>query len=182
MEITLEQIDSLRARANVSYAEAKEALEKAGGNMIDAIISLETENKTVYDRIKKEKAKERTYEKQQQRKEQVKANADDFANQVKSVFESLNETRVVMYNSDRVVLDISLTITLIAAIFAFPVTLAILIIGMVTGHKYKIVRKDNKGDTVNSVLDKASEVSQNVAETLKEKMKDIQSSDEKTEI
>lgn len=41
MEITLEMAERLREKAHVSYAQAKEALEYSGGNMLDALIYLE---------------------------------------------------------------------------------------------------------------------------------------------
>lgn len=41
MEITMEQVERLREKANVSYAQAKQALEFSGGNLLDAIIYLE---------------------------------------------------------------------------------------------------------------------------------------------
>ncbi|MCH4890901.1 DUF4342 domain-containing protein [Acidaminobacter sp. JC074] len=178
MNITLEQIDSLRERANVSYQEAKEALEKSNGNMIDAIIALESEDKTIYDRIKKEQARASEKERAKERKEKYKANADEFVQTSKSVLDSLNETRVVMYNNQRVVFDISLTITLIAAVFAFPVAAAILVVGMLTGNRFKVVRKDNKSDCVNSVLNKAADLGQNVADTFKEKVNEVKEDDE----
>lgn len=41
MEITLEMAERLREKANVSYTQAKEALEYSGGNLLDALIYLE---------------------------------------------------------------------------------------------------------------------------------------------
>ena len=41
MEVTLEQVERLREKADVSYAKAKEALEYSGGNLLDALIYLE---------------------------------------------------------------------------------------------------------------------------------------------
>ena len=41
MEITLEMAERLKQKANVTYAQAKEALEYSGGNMLDALIYLE---------------------------------------------------------------------------------------------------------------------------------------------
>ena len=46
MEITLELVERLKEKANVSYAQAKEALEYSGGNLLDALIYLE-ENGTI---------------------------------------------------------------------------------------------------------------------------------------
>ncbi len=41
MEITLEKIELVKDRTGVSYKEAKEALEKADGSVVDAIIAIE---------------------------------------------------------------------------------------------------------------------------------------------
>ena len=41
MEITLEQVERLGEEANVSYGQAKAALEYSGGNLLDALIYLE---------------------------------------------------------------------------------------------------------------------------------------------
>lgn len=41
MEITLELVERLKEKANVTYAQAKEALEYSGGNLLDALIYLE---------------------------------------------------------------------------------------------------------------------------------------------
>jgi len=41
MEISLELIDQLKARANISYRRAKELLEETGGDLIKALINLE---------------------------------------------------------------------------------------------------------------------------------------------
>ena len=41
MNITVEMIDQVKDRTGVSYKEAKEALEKANGNVVDAIIDIE---------------------------------------------------------------------------------------------------------------------------------------------
>ena len=41
MDITVEMIDQVKDRTGVSYKEAKEALERSGGNVVDAIIDIE---------------------------------------------------------------------------------------------------------------------------------------------
>ncbi|MCR5664058.1 MAG: DUF4342 domain-containing protein [Oscillospiraceae bacterium] len=51
MEITLEKIDAVRERTGASYAEAKEALEKADGSVVDAIVSLEKRSSVKTDEI-----------------------------------------------------------------------------------------------------------------------------------
>ena len=44
-KITLEQIDLLMERAHVSFADAKEALEHANGDIVEALLYLEQNNK-----------------------------------------------------------------------------------------------------------------------------------------
>ena len=45
MAVTLEQVEALRARAEVSYEEARAALEDSGGDLLDALIALERAGK-----------------------------------------------------------------------------------------------------------------------------------------
>ncbi|MEG2959071.1 MAG: hypothetical protein RR828_04975, partial [Oscillospiraceae bacterium] len=45
-EITLEQVEKLRSVADVTYEEAKTALEETGGNLLSAVIRLEQAGKT----------------------------------------------------------------------------------------------------------------------------------------
>ena len=56
MEITLESIDAVRERTGASYSEAKEALEKSEGSVVDAIVLLENKSgaktEEVLDKIK----------------------------------------------------------------------------------------------------------------------------------
>lgn len=47
MDDTLKKIDQIRNRTDVSYAVAKEALDKCGGNVLDAIIYLENRQSSV---------------------------------------------------------------------------------------------------------------------------------------
>jgi len=50
MSVNLEQIEALRERANVSYGEAKEALEVCDGDLVEALIYLEKNNKIKSER------------------------------------------------------------------------------------------------------------------------------------
>ena len=52
--ITLEQVEKLRTHANVSYEDARAALEATGGDMLEAIIRLEKEGRSEERRVGKE--------------------------------------------------------------------------------------------------------------------------------
>ena len=49
MEINLEKIELVKERTGCTYAEAKEALEKAEGSVVDAIIAVEETMNKKYD-------------------------------------------------------------------------------------------------------------------------------------
>ena len=49
MEITLEKVDQVIERTGVTYAEAKQALEVCGGDVLDAIIYIESKMKSQYE-------------------------------------------------------------------------------------------------------------------------------------
>jgi len=77
----LNQIDELRKRANVSYSDAKEALEKCNGDMLDALVYLEKNNKGqtakqgLFDKISallKKGSKKRLIIQKQERKKRSK--------------------------------------------------------------------------------------------------------------
>ena len=92
MGITLEQIDILRKRANVNYKEAKEALEKFDGNIVEALAYLEEQEK-----IKPERAIE---------------NSSIFKS-FKEVIGKLNDINFIIYKDDKTVLNISSLFALI---------------------------------------------------------------------
>lgn len=49
MNITLESIDAVRERSGASYEEAREALEAADGNVVDALVWLEQKKRSSTD-------------------------------------------------------------------------------------------------------------------------------------
>lgn len=53
MKITLEMLDQVRNRTGVSYDKVKKALEKSGGNVVDAIIAIEEKENSRQTLVKK---------------------------------------------------------------------------------------------------------------------------------
>jgi uncharacterized protein (DUF697 family)/nucleoid DNA-binding protein len=66
METILEKIDAIRDRIDVTYADAKKALEKTNGSVIDAIVDLELKNKKLLE--KKSPKKHNDFIKSEKRK------------------------------------------------------------------------------------------------------------------
>lgn len=137
MAITLEQVDQVRERTQVSYQKAKEALEKTDGDVLEAIVLLEGEKPN----------------------EKFTQSASDFGNEViktlKDLLNSGNVTRIVVEKDEKTVMNIPVTVGAIGAVFLTSATVVGLVAALATGCIIKIHKED--GEVIN-VNDKASEM------------------------
>lgn len=125
MSADLNLVDELRKRANVSYQEAVDALEKNNNNLLDALVYLEKGN-----RIKEEK----------------KCSSSGFISWVKGIIKKGNKIKFIVSKNDNNILSIPLTIAVLVTVFAPYITLAGIIIALVTNHSIKF-KKDNGEET-----------------------------------
>lgn len=142
MKVTLEQIDLLRKRANVSYEDAKEALEKFEGDIVEALVYLEKENKV---RSKK--------------KSECKG---DFLEKVKNIIRKGNQTKFVIKNDKSTVLNIPLTLAIIITVFTTPFSIIALVAILFTKYKISIEKIDGENLEVNKVFDKMTSAVNNM--------------------
>ncbi|MCB2291077.1 DUF4342 domain-containing protein [Clostridium sp. CS001] len=151
MSINLDQVDELRKRANVSYEDAKNALEQCNGNLIEALVFLEKQNK-----IKPEKDSCRQ---------------NSFLNVIKKLIKKGNEMKLIVKKNDSVVLNISLTILTILTVVATPIVIAGFILLLVTNHKIRIQKKDHEDLEVINVFDKMSTAFNKASAKITEELK-----------
>lgn len=159
MPVTLEQIEMLRARANVSYAEAKEVLEKCNGDVLEALISLETQA-----RLKAPKTDDS--------ESGCCKTSKSFMKTVKKLIKKGNETKFVIRKAESTVIDIPVSILVIITVIMPPLTVAAILLAMITNHKLSFVKPDGEGLKINNTLDKVSScvtsVSNKVTEAINE--------------
>ena len=136
MSVSLEKIDMLMERANISYKEAKEALEAHNGDMVEALIYLEASNKT--SGVKRTAPQPRP---RAQRPE------NDFFEDLKKFFAKMHKTSFIIGNSSKRILDIPLTIAALLILFMLPFSLFAMIIPYLFGYKISIL--DAEGKNVN---------------------------------
>ncbi|MDD2496261.1 MAG: DUF4342 domain-containing protein [Tissierellia bacterium] len=118
MKVTLEQIDELRSRVNVTYEEAKATLEKNDGDLIKSIIELE---------------KKKGYK----RKEHDKDGFAKFANKL------LELKFLVKSKNGRTLIDVPIVLVLIVFLLAFWVVIFGILLALLTSCKIKIYRDKN---------------------------------------
>lgn len=151
MEITLEQIDLLRKRANVNYKEAKEALEKCGGNIVEALAYLEEENK-----IKPEKKS---------------CGHSSFFLKAQNIVGKLNKIRFTISHDEKTVLNIPSTIGIFLAVVALPLMVAMLLLAMFTGCKIRLHKSDGAECGINKNIESISNTVSNLTNKISEEIK-----------
>lgn len=124
MNITLEQIDQLRSRANVNYQDAKIALEKANGDIVEALVLLEQQQKTV----------------------PPKSQGGGIIDWFKKIIKKGNRMKFSIKKSDDVKLKLPLTAVVLIGLFATHIFIVAALIALFTGHRFEI--RDEEGNSL----------------------------------
>lgn len=95
-KITLEKIDTLRERANISYRRAYEILESVDGDLVKALIQLEEEPRSWTERFQ--------------------VSGSELVTRVRELIREGNVNRITIRSKERVLLDIPVTIGAIGAV------------------------------------------------------------------
>lgn len=152
-DITLEKIDILRERTGVSYTEAKHALEKCDGNIVDSLIYLENtieENKCSI-------------------KDDICTTKEEFISWIKGIAKKGNVNRIRVKKEHKVIMDIPVNAGIAAGIIAlaYPALIAVGVLGaVVTKVTVEIVKNDGSVEVVNKLI-------KSTAKDVKDKVNDI---------
>ena len=133
MEISLEKIELVKDRTGVNYKEAKDALIKADGSVVDAIIMIEDE----IDLAPKSKAGDQ---------------ASHLIDRLKQLIKNGNVSRIVVKKDEEVILNIPVNLGIVGAVWVFWPTLAATVVAL--GMKCTIELIKDNGEVVN-LSDKA---------------------------
>lgn len=137
MEITLEKIDAVVERTYVSYKEAKEALEINNGDVLDAIIYLESKDKDDYE------------DKSQSKNQSL----EEFKDWLKDLINKGNVTRIKIKKDDEVLANIPVNAGIAATIIAVTVP-AIFAFGVIAAIATKITIEITMEDGTVKVVNK----------------------------
>lgn len=177
--VTLEQVEELRQRANISYDEAKAALEETNGDMLEAIINLEKQN-----RIKPPKGGGYYSSKnsqQDRRNEQHSGSNSSKENDGASFGELLgkffrwagkiinkgNKNHLEVIKDGDKIMAIPVTVLAVLLLFMFWITIPLMIVGLFFGYKYIFSGPDLGKENVNRAMDSVADVAENLKNEVK---------------
>ena len=176
MEITLEMVERLREKAPVSYGQAKRALEYSGGNLLDALIYLEeqgaiprqegayftTRGETPPPPPPAPPAPEPETEtgggkKKKKKRPAREAKAGGRPSLLQTLRRWLIDNELEIWRKDKPVTALPVLILVLLVIFAYYVTIPLLILGLFLGFRYRFSGPDLERDSLNDVMDNVAD-------------------------
>ena len=163
---TFEKVEKLREKANVTFEEAKAALDEANGDLLDAMILLEKQGKAEERKESystKENAELMVVD-EPASKEKKRGNA--FTDKLKVLWHKSCENYFVIEREDKVMLNIPIWAFIVILAFTWHVTLIAMVVALFFGCKYSF-KGAAQMKTANDVCDKVSEAADKVKEEYK---------------
>ena len=171
--VEFEKVEKLVQKANVSYEDAKNALEAANGDMLDAIIALEKAGKVNSQASFTTTSPESSPYKDvpavvdQTNKTEGKSFFKDLGAAIKRGFRYTVDNSVRVVRNDVEVIKLPLWISIIAMLAAWELLLIVIVISLFFDCRYSVVGKDDANE-VNRVIDQASTFAGKVKESWNE--------------
>ena len=166
----LEKVEKIREKTGVTYEEAKNALDAAGGDILDALVYLESKGKVKGPEIpvfttKSESSEEfkeasRSYE---------NSTKETFGDQVKkfvkwcgNLIKKGCENFFIVSRHGEELITMPVLVLILLMLFAFWVTVPLIVIGLFFGFKYSFKGAITQAVDVNTACEKAAEAAENI--------------------
>ncbi|MDR2615990.1 MAG: ubiquitin [Oscillospiraceae bacterium] len=180
--VSLDQVEKLREKANVTFEEAKDALERSGGDMLDAVIYLEQQGKTIIP------PGGGRWGGSEQAGEAggsggggeggAKARRDGTAllRRIGKLFLKLFNLGCTNYldvtRNGETVLSCPVIVLAVLLIFFFWVVVPVMVVCLFCGFRYRLRGRELGRDDVNNVMDKLSDKAAEAVDELKKTLGD----------
>ena len=170
----LKLVDKLKNKANISYEEAKDDLEKSNWDMLEAMLYLEAHGKVKKPSISifyTNESKESYNENGEEVNLKKDTNENNFENKnsFEGVFEAIckaidtcNNIFIEIIRNSRVILKIPFTVLIVLLFFAFWIVIPLMIIGLFFNMEFLVSSKKIDVDKINKVFKETSKVVKDV--------------------
>lgn len=196
MEITLEMVERLKEKANVSYAQAKEALEYSGGNLLDALIYLEEKGAIPREEGAYYSTRSETppppaeplpvqlpAKGKKQKAPQASKPARPGRGGVRRFFNALRrwliDNELEIWRRDQPVTALPVLILVLLLCCAFWITILVLALGLFLGFRYRFSGPDLERESLNNMMDSVADTAADLGHKVMDELKHDWHSDEK---
>ena len=173
----IEKVEKLREKANVNYADAKDALERSDWDVLDAMILLERDGKIPTEKNIVEVAY--TTKDEEPETEQGTASAGStpglgdllakFFRFIGKLIRKGNANTLIVERGTEKIVGIPVTVVVLLAILGFWAIIPLLIVGLFFGFKYSFSGPDLGKDNINSAMHKATDVADGIKKEFQDK-------------
>lgn len=179
MRENIELVEKLVEKTGLSYTEAKNALEKADWDILEALINLEAEGKTVgaarystrsENTGNKEEHKENSGKSEKEKSaagEEFKKNTIGVLQWLGKVFDKGNANSIEMYRNGERKIGMPVTVFVLLLIIGFWVMIPLMIVGLFFGCRYRFSGPDLAKENVNAAMGKATDIADSIKQEFK---------------
>jgi len=165
----LEKAEKLHEKTGVSYAEAKEALDNSGGNLLDALIYLENQGKAdappgggffseISVPVDNQQSSQHSGKDHENSNESFSDLMSRFGRFLLKVLHKGSTNFLEARKGDEHLFSCPVIVLVVLLIFFFWITLPVLVITLFFGIRYRFSGPDLGRDSVNNVMNSASDV------------------------
>ena len=168
-----EKVEKLKEKANVTYEEAKAALEEANGDMLDAMILLEKKGKTTSG-SSESVAYSTKYEDNRElpsvvdiEESKETGNERKFTDKMAALWKKLCDNYLIVERKEEKIVKLPLWMFIAIVIVGIEIVPILIVISLFFGFRYQFAGKDEM-KTANEAAKKAGEIAEEVAEKVKD--------------
>lgn len=164
----MEKVERLREKANVSYEEAKDALEQANGDLLDAIVLLERQGKVkgpAQSTFSTDYEEQTEFVKVRDKVEEQENSAPSFGRTFGRLFRGfigfIKNTTFIVTKGEDVVFTMPTIVFALLLFFFWEVLAPVMVIALFFGIRYSF-EGEEEAEKANSILNKAGDFAQDV--------------------
>ena len=164
----LEKVERLREKADVTYEEAKEALEQTGGDLLDAMVLLERRGKVkkpAQSTFSTEYEEQAEYIKVRDTVEEQEKSAPSFGRTIGRLFRGfircIRQTTFLVTREEEVIFTMPTLVFALLLFFLWEVLAPVMVIALFFGIRYSF-EGEEEAEKANSILNKAGDFAQDV--------------------
>lgn len=164
----IEKVERLRERANVTYEEARAALEMTGGDLLDAIVLLEKQGKLkepAHSTFSTEYEEQKAYIKVRDKVEEQEKSAPNFGRTIGKLFRGIinfiKETTFIVKKGEEVYFKMPTLVFVLLLLFFWEILAPVMVIALFFDIRYSF-GGEKEAEKANFILNRAGDFANDV--------------------
>lgn len=166
-----EKVEKLCEKCNISYEEARTALEASDWDLLDAIVRLEREGKVSGGAASHSTKVDPEPAAEEEHRSRFAERASTLWDHIRRMIQIGNENSLVIHYKEKQIVSLPITALVILLLCTNIWMLIAMAAGMFFGLRYSIKGEQLGKPQVNDVMDKAANAAENVRETVEDSLR-----------